>query len=84
MQREEKTEYLANLYHLIMSDGKVTESEERFIDSIAWEIESGYLLKRKARDMAGEKDFKLKMLDRWSDLFYKFHFYGNHYGDFLA
>ncbi|MFV2065417.1 MAG: hypothetical protein ACC645_00445 [Pirellulales bacterium] len=67
MNRDNKIKYLANIYHLLESDGGVDRVEDKVFEEIAREIEAGYFEKKEAKNLAKTADFQLQRLDRWSD-----------------
>jgi len=67
MNREEKIQYLANLYYLLASDGEISRLEERVLEEIVWEIGAGYSEKKRAHELSEEEDFCLMHPARWSD-----------------
>ena len=67
MDNEAKIQYLANIYHLVRSDGQVGSREEKVMEAVAEGIGVGYLETRKGLDMSMEKDFAAVYPKRWSD-----------------
>jgi uncharacterized tellurite resistance protein B-like protein len=67
MNKEEQTRYLANIYHLLISDGSVDRIEEKVFDEIAREIGAGYFEKRNAMDLAGKGGYQVQLAGRWSE-----------------
>jgi len=67
MDNEAKIQYLANIYHLVRSDGQVGSAEEKMMEAVAEGIGVGYLETRKGLDMSMEKDFAVSYPKRWSD-----------------
>ena len=67
MDYEEKIQYLANIYHLVRADGRVSSVEEKVMAEVAKGIGVGYLETRKGLDRAIEKDFAFKYPARWSE-----------------
>ncbi|MCP4710737.1 MAG: hypothetical protein GY869_19095 [Planctomycetes bacterium] len=67
MDNEAKIQYLANIYHLVRSDGRVGTREEDVMEAVAQGIGVGYLETRKALDLSMEKDFVTVNPKRWSD-----------------
>ena len=68
MNQQEKIQYLANIYHIARADGRIEVAEDNvIIGLIAKDIGAGYYETRKALDLSGEKDFQVKLPDRFSD-----------------
>ncbi len=67
MTKEEKIQYLANLYYLIKIDGKVEDVEDRFLTKAAGEIGAGPYYITHAKNMALEKGFSIQYPKRYSD-----------------
>lgn len=67
MNKEEQVRYLANIYHLLVSDGAVDRIEEKVFDEIAREIGAGYFEKRNAMDLARKDGYQVRLAGRWSE-----------------
>ena len=67
MTKEEKIQYLANLYYLIKIDGKVEDVEDRFLTKAASEIGAGPYYITHAKNTALEKGFSIQYPKRYSD-----------------
>ena len=66
MNKEEKIGYLANIYHLLISDGTVDRMEEDVFEQIRREIGAGYFEREGAMEMARKQEFQLRPVGRWS------------------
>ena len=67
MTKDEQVSYLANLYHMLLSDGTVDSVEEKVFEQIAREIGAGYFERRNALETAQSEGYELSMLERFSD-----------------
>ena len=67
MDRDDKIKYLANIYHLLESDGSVERVEDNVFEEISREIGAGYFEKKEAKSLAKTPDFQPQRLERWSD-----------------
>lgn len=67
MKREETVSYLANIYAVVLADGKVERMEERIFEEIAREIGAGYFERKQAIEKAGQKGLPTRLESRWSD-----------------
>ena len=67
MTKDEQVRYLANLYHVLLSDGKVETVEEKVFEQIAREIGAGYFERRNALESAQAEGYELFMMKRFSD-----------------
>jgi uncharacterized tellurite resistance protein B-like protein len=67
MEKEEKKTYLATLWRVIRSDGKIMKVEKKVYDDIAKGIGATYFDRSEAKTMAEKKSFKLQYPDRLSD-----------------
>jgi uncharacterized tellurite resistance protein B-like protein len=67
MDRDDKVKYLANIYHLLESDGSVERVEDTIFENISREIGAGYFEKKEAKSLSKSAGFELQNLNRWSD-----------------
>ena len=67
MTEAEQIQYLANMFYVARSDGKVDRVEDKAIEQMAKDIGAGYFQTRKALDMAGEADFEVVFPARLSE-----------------
>ena len=67
MTKEEKIQYLANLYYLLKIDGKVEDIEDRFLTKAANEIGTGPYYISHAKTLALKDGFSLQYPKRYSD-----------------
>jgi uncharacterized tellurite resistance protein B-like protein len=67
MDRDDKVKYLANIYHLLESDGGVERVENTVFEDLARELAAGYFEKKEAKSLSKSDGFTLQQLDRWSD-----------------
>ncbi|MBN2374877.1 MAG: hypothetical protein JXD22_00650 [Sedimentisphaerales bacterium] len=67
MTEAEQIQYLANVFHVARSDGKVDPVEDKAVEQMAKDIGAGYFQTRKALDMAGQADFKVVFPARLSE-----------------
>ena len=67
MNRDDKIKYLANVYHLIESDGGVERIEDNVFEELSRDIGAGYFEKKEAKNLAKSPGFQLQSLQRWSD-----------------
>ena len=69
MTQQEQIQYLANLYYLAGADRNFEVEEDYILQDIAKGIGAGYLETRKALDRSLEKDFTVKLPERFSEKF---------------
>jgi uncharacterized tellurite resistance protein B-like protein len=67
MDKDDRIQYLANIYGLIRSDGKIRDIEDSIYQAIAKDIGAGYLEKRDAIEMSAKDDFQIRFVGRCSD-----------------
>jgi uncharacterized tellurite resistance protein B-like protein len=67
MDKDDRIQYLANIYGLIRSDGKIREIEKDIYEAIAKDIGAGYLEKRDAIELSAKDDFRIRFVGRCSD-----------------
>jgi uncharacterized tellurite resistance protein B-like protein len=67
MNKEEKVGYLANIYHLLLSDGTVDRLEEKAFEQISRDIGAGYFERKNAMDLARKQGYQAQMAGRWSE-----------------
>lgn len=67
MTSDEKIQYLANVYYIIMVDGSMERVEERMFDRIAKGIDAGYFEQSRAKEMVKKDGFAIRYPSRWSD-----------------
>ena len=67
MTEAEQIQYLANVFHVARSDGKVDPVEDKEVEQMAKDIGAGYFQTRKALDMASEADFEVVFPARLSE-----------------
>ncbi len=67
MNEEEKVKYLANIYHLLITDGGVDHLEERVFDEIRRDLRAGYFETQKAKEFAQQQRYQVELVGRWSD-----------------
>jgi uncharacterized tellurite resistance protein B-like protein len=66
MNKEEQVRYLANIYHLLMSDGAVDRIEEKVFEAISRDIGAGYFERKNAMELAGKEGYQPQLVGRWS------------------
>ncbi len=67
MNKEEKVQYLANVYYVLLADGQVERIEERAFEDIARDIGAGYFERRDAMERAQQPDCRVQPMGRWSE-----------------
>lgn len=67
MTEAEQIQYLANVFYVARSDGKVDPVEDKAVEQMAKDIGAGYFQTRKALDMAGQADFEVVFPARLSE-----------------
>jgi uncharacterized tellurite resistance protein B-like protein len=67
MNEEEKAKYLANIYHVLITDGGMDRLEERVFDDIRRDLRAGYTETLKAKELAQQEGYQSQLVGRWSD-----------------
>jgi hypothetical protein len=67
MNREEKVQYLANIYYVLLADGQVDRVEERVFEDLSKEIGAGYFERREAMENAQKPGLQVQPTGRWSE-----------------
>ena len=67
MNQNEKSSYLANVYHVIAADGEIDHEESRLFELVARDIGAGVDEQNQARQSANDKSLQLNVAQRWSD-----------------
>jgi uncharacterized tellurite resistance protein B-like protein len=66
MNKEEKVQYLANVYHVLLADGQVDRMEERAFEDISRDVGAGYFERREAMERAAQQGYRASPAGRWS------------------
>ena len=66
MNKDEKIQYLANIYHVLLVDGQVERLEERVFEEISREIGAGYFERKDAAERAQTRGYQVQPTGRWS------------------
>ena len=64
MTKEERIQYLANIYHLLLADNNVAKVEEKLFERIAKEVDASYLERRDAMALVEGDDFRVAYAPR--------------------
>ena len=67
MNKEEKVQYLANVYYVLLADGQVDRIEERAFDDISRDIGAGYFERKDAMERAQQPEYQVRPMGRWSE-----------------
>ena len=67
MNKEEKVQYLANVYYVVLADGQVDRIEERAFDDVSRDIGAGYFERKDAMERAQEPGYQVRPMGRWSE-----------------
>jgi len=66
MNKEEKIQYLANIYYALLADGQVDRIEERVFEEISRDIGAGYFERKDAAERARRPGYEVRPAGRWS------------------
>jgi len=66
MNKEEKVQYLANIYYVLLADRQVDRIEERVFEEISRDIGAGYFERKDATDRAQKRGYQVQATGRWS------------------
>ena len=66
MNKEEKVQYLANIYYVLLADGQVDRVEERVFEEISRDIGAGYFERKDAVERARKPGYQVRPSGRWS------------------
>ena len=67
MTKDEQVQYLANIYHLLRSDGGTDEIEDKVLQQIVRDIGGGYFERRNAQELVGQPTFEIRPVGRLSE-----------------
>jgi len=67
MNKDERTAYLANIYHALLADGEVARIEEDVFEEISRDIRAGYMERKEAKKLSASGGFTIQSVGRWSD-----------------
>ena len=67
MNKQDQVSYLANIYRVVLADGEVGRAEEKVFEGIARDIGAGYFERKQAKELAGQDEYELRQVSRWSD-----------------
>jgi len=66
MNKEDKIQYLANVYYVLLADGRVDRTEERVFEDISRDIGAGYFERKDAAERARKPGYRVRPAGRWS------------------
>ena len=66
MNKEEKIQYLANIYYVLFADGQVDRIEERVFEEISRDVGAGYFERKDASERAQKQGYQVQPAGRWS------------------